>query len=269
MSDITISPPAEHNRYSLHPEVDEVETPPHRRQIEYLETNLRSELPHLFVGGNIGVYWVPGAYEEPWVGPDVLVSQDTLATPPPRVYLVWEYGPVRFVGEVASDRTRRAERRKRETHYQVDLQIPEYLYIDLDRHQLELWRLAKGEYQRVPEVEGRLHSQELNVWFAWDAQQELVRIWTADGRMLLTKEEDREQNRILAEEREAAREAEARARARARQAEAEREAARAAAAEALARAQQAESRAAELTAELERLRRLHDVGPPEGHSKED
>lgn len=324
MSDITISPPAEHNRYSLHPEVDAVQTPPHRRQIEYLEINLRSELPHLFVGGNIGVYWVPGAYEEPWVGPDVLVSQQTLATPPRRIYLVWEHGPVRFVGEVASDRTRRAERRKRETYYRVDLQIPEYLYIDLDRHELELWRLAEGEYQRVPEAghpqsgSRRLHSQELNVWFAWDAQQELVRIWTADGRMLLTKEEDREQNRILAEEREAvlaereaareaeaqalarareveaereaAREAEARALAhareveaervsaheaeehalaRARQAEAEREAAQEAAAEALARAREAEARAAELAAELERLRRLHDVGPPEGQSNEE
>jgi Uma2 family endonuclease len=318
MSDITISPPAEHSRYSLHPEVDVVETPPHRRQIEYLETNLRSELPHLFVGGNIGVYWVPGAYEEPWVGPDVLVSQQTLVTPPPRIYLVWEYGPVRFVGEVASDRTRRAERRKRETYYRVDLQIPEYLYIDLDRHQLELWRLEEGEYQRVPEVEGRLHSQELNLWFAWDAQQEFVRVWTADGRMLLTKEEDLEQNRTLAAERdivladrEAAREAEAQALARAREVEAEREAAREAEAQALARAQEveaereaareaeaqalaraqeaevareaareaeaqalarareAETRAAELAAELERLRRLHDAGPPAGPSKEE
>jgi Uma2 family endonuclease len=276
MSDITLSPPAEHSRYSLHPEVDVVETPPHRRQIEYLETNLRSELSHLFVGGNIGVYWVPGAYEEPWAGPDVLVSQHTLATPPLRVYLVWEHGPVRFVGEVASDRTRRAERRKRETYYRVDLQIPEYLYIDLDRHELELWRLEEGEYQRVPEAEGRLHSQELNLWFAWDAQQEFVRVWTADGRMLLTKEEDLEQTRALAAERdavlaerEAAREAEARALARAREVEAEREAAREAEAQALARAREAEARAAELAAELERLRRLHDVGPPEGRLKEE
>jgi Uma2 family endonuclease len=297
MSDITISPPTEHDRYSLHPEVDVVETPPHRRQIEYLETNLRSELPHLFVGGNIGVYWVPGAYEEPWVGPDVLVSQRTLPTPPPRVYLVWEYGPIRFVAEVASNRTRRAERRKREMYYRVDLQIPEYLYIDLDRHQLELWRLEESEYQRVPEMEGRLGSQELNLWFGWDAAQEFVRIWTADGRMLLTKEEDLEQNRSLAAERdtvraereaaraaeaqalarareveaerEAARAAEARALARAEEAEAERAAARAGAAQALASARAAEARATELAAELERLRRLRHTGPAEGPSQEE
>jgi Uma2 family endonuclease len=248
MSDITISPPTEHDRYSLHPEVDVVETPPHRRQIEYLETNLRSELPHLFVGGNIGVYWVPGAYEEPWVGPDVLVSQGAPATPPHRVYLVWEHGPIRFVAEVASNRTRRAERRKRETYYRVDLQIPEYLYIDLDRHQLELWRLEEGEYQRVPGVEGRLGSQELDLKFGWDNEQEFVRIWTPDGRMLLTKEEDLELNRALAAERdvilaerEAAREAEVRALARAREVEAEREAARAAEAQALAHASEAEA----------------------------
>jgi Uma2 family endonuclease len=290
MSDITISPPTEHDRYSLHPEVDVVETPPHRRQIEYLETNLRSELPHLFVGGNIGVYWVPGAYQEPWVGPDVLVSQRLPATPPHRVYLVWEHGPIRFVAEVASDRTRRAERRKRETYYRVDLQIPEYLYIDLERHQLELWRLEGGEYARVSEVDGRLESQQLGVRLGWDAQQEFVRIWTADGQMLLTKEEDLEQNRTLAAEREAAREAQARAIARAqgaeaereaareaeaqalarvREAEAEREAAREAEANALARAREAEARAAELAAELEQMRRLRDTGPAERPSNEE
>jgi Uma2 family endonuclease len=267
MSDITISPSTEHDRYSLHPEVDVVETPPHRRQIEYLETNLRSELPHLFVGGNIGVYWVPGEYVEPWVGPDVLVSQRLPALPPHRVYLVWEHGPIRFVAEVASDRTRRAERRKRETYYQVDLQIPEYLHIDLERHQLELWRLAGGEYQRVPEVEGRLESQQLGVRFGWDAQQEFVRIWTAAGQMLLTKEEDLEQNRTLAAERdtvlaerEAAREAAAQALARAREAEAAQEAARGAEARALARSREVEAeREAAREAEAQALARAREA----------
>jgi hypothetical protein len=182
----------------------------------------------------MGVYWVPGRFQEPWVGPDVLVSQRTLEKPPERIYLVWEEGPIRFVAEVASDRTRRSERRKREQRYRVDLQVPEYLYIDLDRHQLELRRLQDGQYRRVPEENGRLYSQELNLWFGWDAHREFVRIWTADGRMLQTKEEDLEEKERLAAERDAARQAEERA---------------------LERAYAAEARAAELAAEVERLRR--------------
>src|SRR5262249_35004956 len=42
----------------------------------------------------------------------------------PRVYLVWEDGPIQFVAEVASRRTRRSERTKRETHEREDVQIP-------------------------------------------------------------------------------------------------------------------------------------------------
>src|SRR5436305_268904 len=133
MSEAAVIARADRNRFSLHPEADVTETPPHRRQVFYLETSIRRERPELFVGANLAVYWVPGQFVEPWVGPDVLVSQRPLPEEPRRVYLVWEEGPLRFVAEVASERTRRTQRRKRDTRYRVDLQIPEYLSIDLDR----------------------------------------------------------------------------------------------------------------------------------------
>jgi Uma2 family endonuclease len=213
MSEVVAPSRADRRLFSLHEEEDVVEVPPHRRQVVYIETNLQAELPDRFVGANLGVYWVPGELKKPWVGPDVLVAQRPPADPEPRVYLLWEDGPIQFVAEVASDRTRRFERRKREQTYRLHLQVPECLYVDLDRHQLELWGLHEGKYVQVNEEAGRLHSRELNLWFGWDPEREFVRIWTADGRMLLTKQEDRE------------------------------------------RIQEAERRAAELAAELERLRR--------------
>jgi Uma2 family endonuclease len=231
MKGVAVVPVSDHSRYSLHPEEDVVEIPPHRHQVVYLETNLRALLPDRYVGANMGVYWIPGEYEEPWAGPDVLVSRHRPAPPPQRIYLTWEHGPLSFVAEVASERTRRQEQKKREQTYRVDLQVPEYLYIDVDRRQLQLWRLREGEYHRVTPEDERLYSRELDLWFAWDAHDTFVRIWTADGRMLLTKEEDL-QALEAAEQR--AREAEARAAD-------------------LVRA--AEARAAALEAEVERLRR--------------
>jgi len=260
MSDLLLSPLSDQSLYSLHPEEDVVETDPHRHQVVYLETNLRALLRDRYVGADMGVYWVPGAFEEPWVGPDVLVSQPTARREPRRVYLVWEHGPLAFVAEVASDRTRSTEAEKRETHYRVDLAVPEYLYIDLERRELQLWRLREGVYQQVSAIEGRLWSEQLGVSFGWDREQPFVRIWTADGEMLLTKEEDLEalvqmRDHVLAAEA-ARREAEA----------ARREAQRRARREAAER-RAAEARIAALEAEIERMRR-QDRGSDAGGEEE-
>jgi Uma2 family endonuclease len=247
MSEVIVRPRADRTRFSLHEEEEVVEVTPHRRQIVYFETNLQAEIADRFVGANLGVYWVPGQFETPWAGPDVLVSRNLPASARPRVYLLWEDGPIQFVAEVASDRTRRSERKKREEIYRTALQVPEYLYVDLDRHELELWRLEAGEYQRVPEEGGRLLSQELGLWFGWGPGEEFVRIWTPDGRMLPTKEEEREQRQQAEEQARQERQHRLTADRRARQ---ERE-----------RRQEAEARAAALEAELERLR--HATRPPD------
>jgi Uma2 family endonuclease len=241
MSDVLLAPVSDDSLYSLHPEEDVTESDAHRHQVVYLETNLRALLRDRYVGANLAVYWIPGQYEEPWVGPDVLVTQPTTRREPRRVHRVWEQDPIAFVAEVASPRTRRKEPEKRETYYRVDLAVPEYLYIDLDRRTLELWRLRDGEYHRVPEVEGRLQSQELSVSFGWDPEQQFVRIWTAGGEMLLTMEE----GMLVSEKlRRDAREAEAARRAAERRARTQ-----------AAERRSAEARVAELEAELERLRR--------------
>jgi Uma2 family endonuclease len=195
MSEVAATPRADRAVFSLHPEEEVVEVPRHRRQIIYLETNLRSELPDRFVGANMGVYWVPGQHESPWIGPDIFVAPRPPVDPDPRVYLIWEDGPIEFVAEVASRRTRRGERRKRERIYRVELQVPEYLYIDLERRRLELWRLSEGAYRQVAERESRLYSQELGLWFGWGSGVPFVRIWATDGRLLPTYEEVKQRAR--------------------------------------------------------------------------
>jgi Uma2 family endonuclease len=247
MSDMVTTPRADRRLFSLHEEVDVVEVPPHRRQIFYFETNLRTELPDQFVGGNMGVYWVPGQLKKPWAGPDVLVSRRLPAEPEPRVWLVWEDGPIQFIGEVASKRTRRAERKKRQRIYREALQVPEYLWVDLDRQELELWRIEGDEYQRVREEGGRLFSRELNLWFGWGPQETFVRLWTPEGRMLLTAEETKQR---LEEAEQRMREEQQRGQA----AEQRRQAAEQRAQEERRLREEAEARAAALAAELDRLR---------------
>lgn len=241
MSELITPSYVDRRLFSLHEEEDLVEITPHRRQVVYLETSLRLLFPERFVGANIGVYWVPGQFRHPWAGPDIMVAARSPRGDAPRVWVVWEDGPLEFVGEVASNETRAQEARKRDEIYRDALAVPEYLYIDLDRHRLELWRLEAGVYQRVRAERGRFRSKQLGVQFAWDTDREFVRIWGADGRRMPTAEELL-QERQEAEER-AAHEARQRQTAEER---AEREA---------RQRREAEARAAALAAELERLRR--------------
>jgi len=261
MSEVVTSPPVDRRLFSLHEEEDVVEVSLHRRQVVYFETNLQIALPDRFVGANMGIYWVPGQLERPWAGPDVFVARLRPHAAAPRVWLVWEDGPLQFVAEVASERTRATERKKREETYRAELQVPEYLYVDLDRRQLELWRLQEGNYEQVGEEGGRLYSEELGVRFGWDTVKPLVRIWTAGGRMLPTAEEMEEQLQDEAARRLAAEQQlqeEARRRLQAEQQLQEEAAQRLAveqqAREDEARRREAEARAAALAAELERLR---------------
>jgi Uma2 family endonuclease len=241
LSELAAPTSVDRRLFSLHEEEDVVEIRPHRRQVVYIETNLQIYLPDRYVAANMGVYWVPGQYREPWTGPDVFVAARPPNEPVERVWAVYEDGPLQFVAEVASERTRRGERKKREEIYREALAVPEYLYIDLDRRQLELWRLEAGEYRRVRAVGDRLHSRQLGISFGWDPEQVFVRIWDGDGRMLPTGEE-RQQQLWEAEERVAQ---EQRLRQQAEQRAAEEGRVR----------REAEERAAARAAELERLRR--------------
>src|SRR5206468_3720877 len=95
-----------------------------------------------------------------------------------------------LVAEIASDKTRRKERRKRDETYGAALQVPEYLFIDIPRQVLQLWELVEGSYVPVPaDPEGRLWSRELGVGFAWQEGRRLVRVLRRDGTVMPTAQE--------------------------------------------------------------------------------
>src|SRR5207245_1389163 len=134
--------PVDREQFSLHPEEQMTERPSHRLQGIYTEQALRRILPGWYVAGNMGVYWVPGEMEYPSVGPDVLVARNAPTREDPSVYLTYEDGPLTLVVEIASPSTRNLDRHKRDTVYAIELAVPWYLWIDLPRRVLELYRLV-------------------------------------------------------------------------------------------------------------------------------
>ena len=212
----------------------------HSAQAGYFEFAFGQVLPGMFVARNLAVYWVPGERKHPYAGPDVLVSRFHPPDPDPTVYLTYEDGPLTLVVEIASHKTRRREKKRRDEVYAAILQVPVYVFVDIPRHILDLRELVDGKYEPVaPDAEGRLWSQVLGIGFVWQADGRLVRVLTPDGRIVPTAQEE-VGLRTAAEER---------AEAERERAEAERE-----------RAEAEHRRAETLAAELERLRRALGEG---------
>jgi Uma2 family endonuclease len=208
----------EHALYPIHEEDTVVQGPIHDRQCRYLTGALQAHRRDLWVVHDVCHYWERGNFTR-YRAPDVSVIDCPPPADPPNVYLAWQDPPLLFIGEVASDTTREADLGEKKEDYAQHLQAPEYLFCDPFHHERRLWRLEGGVYRPVrPDRLGRVWSAVLELGFGYD-ETGFLRIYTRDGSMLLTHEEERQQR-----EEEAARRAEA------------------------------ERRIAELTAELERLR---------------
>jgi hypothetical protein len=250
-----ITAPVDRSLFSLHPEEEMTERLGHAAQTEYLKFALARALPGLFVARNLAVYWVPGQMQEPWAGPDILVSRHHPPKADASCYLTYEDGPLAFVCEVASPKPRGKEAERRDETYAQALAVPEHLLIDLQRHVLELSELANGRYVRIaPDEAGRHWSRELGIGFQWQRDGRLVRVVTQTGEIISTAQEETARRY----------EAEARADEENRR----RAAAEAQVAEATRRRAEAEARAEALAAEVERLRRATGTNgdaPPLGN----
>jgi hypothetical protein len=244
----------EHDLYPCHEEDHVTQGDPHYWQVHYLGGAIQTHRPDLRVSCDICHYWEPGNVER-YVAPDVSV----IAGPPPRqrprVYLAYSDPPVLFVAEIASPSKRESDVKHKRAIYELVLQLPEHLEADPERGLLALWQWGERAYRAVPpDAGGRVWSEQLELWLGYD-EDGFLRLYTRDGAMLLTQEE--EAQRADAEAERADAEAErADAEVQRADAEARRRAAaeQQAAAEARRRAD-AERRLAELTAELDRLRR--------------
>jgi Uma2 family endonuclease len=158
MSEGTIlTPVTDRSLFSMHPEDWVTQADSHDEQSIYFKQALRRLLPDCFVARDLAVYWVPGQYQHPYVGPDVFISRSQPRVEDPTAWLTYEDGELALVIEVASEGTRANERAKRDETYAAALEVPEYVYVDLPHDVLELWSLGPDGYERVPEdVAGRL-----------------------------------------------------------------------------------------------------------------
>jgi hypothetical protein len=245
-----LTPAADRSLFSMHPEDWVTQQDSHDEQGAYFKDALRLVLPDCFVARDLAVYWVPGQLKYPYAGPDIFVSRRQPHEDDPKVWLVYEDGPLELVIEVASESTRSKEGDRRDKTYAAELKVPEHLFVDLHEDKLELSSLVGGRYEPVaPDERGILWSRRLGIGFVRLPGERLVRVLTPDGEVIPTRREETAQRQQEAAWRQ--------------EAEAQRQ-------EAEARRQEAETRAEALAAELERLRRaLAERDGPTGGSEVD
>ena len=232
----------------------EYQAPKYRKIVVPLEAYF-SAVPGVHVNGNTFIYYVEGNPRRS-VSPDCYVvfglSEDaleSLSIQRNNTYLLWEVGKAPdFILEIGSKSTARVDLGRKRDLY-AELGVSEYWRYDASGgdfygEALVGERLVDDEYRRLEvrhEEDGRLwgHSNALNLDLWWIDGD--LRFWEpADGRWLLTYDEQ-QAIRIMAEDRADAE----RTRADAEQARADAE---------RARADVAEARLAEMATELSRLR---------------
>ncbi len=209
----------EHDLYPVH----ESETPPPSParywQVHYLTGALHARLADGWIMSGSCLHYLEEG-QCVCVTPDLAVVSGPPSTPLPGGYTAWEDPPLLFAAEVEEDLPVARMAGEEVPSYVEVLRIPEFLHVDPPARRIWLLRRSDGQYQSGPPDEhGRLRSEELSLSFGFD-ERGFLRVYTAYGEVLLTHEELVQQA----------------------QSEAQRRA-------------DAERRLAELTAELERLRR--------------
>ena len=139
-----------------------------KRVQDMIETYF-SQDPGVYISGNIMMYDIEGPARTA-VSPDILVCFG-IGQKFRRTYKVWEEGkPPDFVMEFSSKRTYRNDLGEKMAHY-ARMTIPEYFLHDPDRRYLPSpllgFRLVEGPYVEIaPDIDGRVHSETLNLDFA-------------------------------------------------------------------------------------------------------
>lgn len=154
---------------------------------------------HIFIGIDNFIYYREGDISK-FVAPDIYVVFGVDKHPQRRSFYTWAEGaaPV-AVFEFLSGATANQDRHEKVQFYLNDMGVQEY-YI----HQPELkkpvefrgWkRSPSGEIvEIVPDVQGGLFSEALNLWFRWEEQPKtdvrLLRPYLPDGTVITTSIEE-------------------------------------------------------------------------------
>src|SRR6266446_3865672 len=132
--------------------------------IEVLKTYYSAD-PHVYISGNLLVYYVPGNTRRR-IAPDVFVVKGMPNHPRP-CYLLWEEKNPNLVIEVTSSSTRSEDTKKKFLLYQNVLKVQEYFLFDPFEEYLEpsfqAYRLRQGKYVPIRPIGGRLPSSVLGL----------------------------------------------------------------------------------------------------------
>jgi len=135
--------------------------------IEVLKTYYSAD-PHVYISGNLLVYYVPGNTRRR-IAPDVFVVKGMPNHPRP-CYLLWEEKNPNLVIEVTSSSTRSEDMKKKFLLYQDVLKVQEYFLFDPFEEYLEpsfqAYRLRQGKYAPIRPIGGRLPSSVLGLQLA-------------------------------------------------------------------------------------------------------
>jgi Uma2 family endonuclease len=158
------------------------ETPIHRRNlvtlIDVLDRRFAGD-PLIYVSGNMFIYYVKG---DKWkhVSPDVFLVRGVPKDKPRDSYFVWEEGRAPdLVIELTSASTRDEDIDQKKWLYQNMLYVAEYVLFDprgeyLDPP-LQGFRLERGDYVAIAEIDGRLPSEVTGLHF--EANGEDLRVY--------------------------------------------------------------------------------------------
>lgn len=150
-----------------------------------------------FAGGNMFIYFsIEQVRRKFYRGPDFFVVKHVDGTRRRDSWVIWEedgrYPNV--IVELASPSTVRTDLGLKKTLYEQTFRTAEYFCYNPANGQLRGWQLVRDAYMELePNPQGWLWSQESELWLGgWDGefqgqQERWVRMYAADGQLVLTR----------------------------------------------------------------------------------
>ncbi|WP_124971889.1 Uma2 family endonuclease [Aphanothece sacrum] len=153
-----------------------------------------------FAAGNLTIYYSPRQRKsEHFRGPDFFVVLD-VEKKPRKSWVVWEEGGKypNIIVEILSTSTAETDKGLKKQIYQDIFRTPDYFWFEPETLEFQGFQLMSGQYQVIePNENGWLWSQQLGLYLGIDNDQ--LRFFTAEGKLVLTPEETAEQQQQRAE----------------------------------------------------------------------
>lgn len=150
--------------------------------------------------GNLTIYYSPRQLKsEQFRGPDFFVVLGT-ERKPRKSWVVWEEGGKypNVVVEILSETTADTDRGLKKQIYQEIWRTPDYFWFDPNTLEFQGFELVAGQYQALqPNAQSWLWSQQLGLYLGIQAEQ--LRFFTPEGQLILTPQEQVEQEMSRAE----------------------------------------------------------------------